>query len=220
MISVLLASVLPLLDEAVFDRNLRLVHPFRQSRVLSYRNRIDRCRSLAAGLLLRKVFLQQGINYDDIKPAEGKHGEPLPCKGLHYSISHAGNYAAVAVADVPVGIDIEAVNRFERGERLAQKFLTQQEYALYGQLGEADKPEMLARAWTRKEAFAKADGRGMSIGFRKVDTLAEEFFRSTKPIEGYMVSIFVETDTTAGGDCLLRSFPENGMIGMEENLYV
>lgn len=209
---VLLTSVLPLMDREVFDRNLKVVHPFRRSRVLSYRNEIDRCRSLAAGLLLRKAFLQQGLIYDKLKAAAGEQGKPLPCGGLHYSLSHAGTYAVAAVADVPVGIDMEEECRFVDGERLARRFLTQQELLLYGQLSQTEKPRMLAKAWTRKEAFSKADGRGMAIDFRTVDTLTENAFWSTEPIEGYRMSVYV-------GDSLLRSFLENGKIEMEENLY-
>lgn len=217
MMRVWMASVEPLLDKNIFTQKLSLVHPFRRERVLACRNEIDRCRSLAAGLLLRKAFLQLGFAYEQLEIRVGEYGKPQLDGGWYYNISHAGDYAAAVIAKVPVGIDIEEKKRFEKKEKLAKRFLAEQELAMYRLLDEVGKTDMLARTWTRKEAFSKADGKGMAIHFRTIDTLREDIFWSTEPMEGYWFSICA---FSGDRDSMLRRFVENGKIEMEADLYV
>ena len=82
----------------------------------------------------------------------GKHGKPtlLPFTEIEFNLSHAGDFAAIAVArSVPVGVDIE---RLRANVDMA---------ALLRRLGETDLPQgeaELYQAWTRREARTKAEG--------------------------------------------------------------
>jgi acyl transferase domain-containing protein/phosphopantetheinyl transferase len=83
--------------------------------------------------------------------ARGPAGEHL-----HVSLAHAGHLAvAVAAEQGPVGIDIEPI----ADRRIADVALTDTETALVD--GATDRPELLVRLWTAKEAVAKATGAGL-----------------------------------------------------------
>jgi 4'-phosphopantetheinyl transferase len=74
-----------------------------------------------------------------------------PATGLHVSISHSAEVAVVAVAGVPVGIDVE-------GEPSPGALA-----AIGTVAGEAS-----ITRWTRVEAVLKADGRGLRVDPKRV----------------------------------------------------
>ena len=86
-----------------------------------------------------------------------RHGGPELAEGRFASVSHAGDGSLAAVADVPVGVDVE-----ERGAaadiRPAMRLPPGEDDAL--------------QHWTRVEAVLKADGRGL-----RIDPAAVEFSR-------------------------------------------
>lgn len=87
------------------------------------------------------------------------HGRPtLPDIGLFASISHAGDLTAVAVADRPVGIDVEL--RDASPERLAA-------------IREVTGRDGLDH-WVAVEAVLKADGRGLRVDPRDVRVVGDK----------------------------------------------
>lgn len=94
------------------------------------------------------------------------HGKPrLVCGGLHFNLSHSGDLALIAVCrDHPVGIDVEQVGR-DLGELndIARIYFSMSEQAAYLALPPQERAAAFYRAWTRKEAVAKALGLGMSL---------------------------------------------------------
>ncbi len=116
--------------------------------------------------------------------------------GIPYlSISHSASYAAVAVSDQPVGIDIEHTRKISAS--VAKKILTPDEYLRYTQLQDKaeDQGEYLLEKWTQKEAIAKLDGSGV---FTLLPYLSDSSYMQTKgigircfkqPAPGYFLSI-------------------------------
>lgn len=87
------------------------------------------------------------------------------------SLSHAGDYVAVATDRLPVGIDIEQIRPCK--ESLAERFFSDAERAYMEQLqGAAAGSDLQGAArdlaftaiWTLKESFLKATGMGLSLG--------------------------------------------------------
>ena len=76
----------------------------------------------------------------------------------HFSISHTKGHAFCALADCPVGIDAEEVNR-KIDLRLADKILSPAERAEYD--AAEDKNRALLTFWVLKEAAAKLSGEGL-----------------------------------------------------------
>jgi 4'-phosphopantetheinyl transferase len=116
----------------------------------------DRIRWIRARSSLR-VILSRYVGSDpaDLVFCYGKRGKPalVAATGIEFNLSHAGDWAMVAVArSVPVGVDIE---QMRANVDMA---------ALLRRLGETDLPQAepeLYRAWTRREARTKAEGRAL-----------------------------------------------------------
>jgi phosphopantetheine--protein transferase-like protein len=72
---------------------------------------------------------------------------------FHFSFSHCKGYAACAVDDKPIGIDIEIIH--PRIAKVAHKFLNDREKAMIADLAENDQLNQLAFLWAAKEAMYK-----------------------------------------------------------------
>jgi 4'-phosphopantetheinyl transferase len=116
----------------------------------------DRVRWIRAHSALRLILAKTlGAAPLDLQFSVGSHGKPalMDGGGVEFNLSHAGSWAAVAVArNVPVGVDVERIrNNVDM-------------VALLRRLGAKSIPETteeLYRAWTRREATSKAAGGGL-----------------------------------------------------------
>lgn len=114
-------------------------------------------------MLARTVLSDDSMNSADLNVAVDAHGKPyLPDSSLHFNISHSGSWAAVAVSDEPVGIDIEQIRPIEWQGIARQHFADEESRAL---LRETEESRLLAffTLWTGKESYVKAEGRGLSV---------------------------------------------------------
>ena len=116
----------------------------------------------AAGMLLLKSTLKEiGIESFNIEVLPS--GKPvLRASELHFSISHAGGLCALALSDVPVGIDlqdVEAVLGISNLDSFAKRFFSRDEYEVFK---EEPTAQQLCRIWTRKEALCKLLGRPLN----------------------------------------------------------
>jgi 4'-phosphopantetheinyl transferase len=102
-------------------------------------------------------------------------GKPfLPGSSLRFNLSHSGDwilYAFTEAADV--GIDIEQIKSMADTLRnIAQQNFSLAEFSAWEALPEEDKVGGFYRCWTRKEAFVKAMGEGLSC---PLDSFEVEF---------------------------------------------
>jgi len=87
---------------------------------------------------------------------------------IHFSLSHSEGLAVYAVAGEAVGVDLERY-RALTVEELASRFLSDHEAAAVArERGEA-RSELFITCWTRKEAYLKAIGIGLSAPLRDFD---------------------------------------------------
>lgn len=99
---------------------------------------------------------------------DGPRGGPR----LHVSVTRSGPDVAVAVAALPVGVDVTSVAAVSRAP-LADVALGPDEAAWWA--GDVtDRPHAIARAWARKEAALKALGTGLGLDPSAVDVRADE----------------------------------------------
>jgi len=82
--------------------------------------------------------------------------------GVFFSLSHSKDVCAAAVADRPVGVDVE-ICRESYNPRLIRRSLTEAELAVF----DGD----FTRIWCRKEAAGKMTGEGITGFPRKIETL-------------------------------------------------
>ena len=143
----------------------------------------------AAGLLLRSVL---GIK-DDSDLIYGEYGKPeLARGGVHFSLSHAGHYAVLAIADLPVGVDIEPV---ETPHVLPRKMLSEEEMAW---LKDHTSAEDFCLLWTRLESALKAEGCGLALAKREFSLLknADPWHWETSVCDGHMITCAADRPIT------------------------
>lgn len=95
----------------------------------------------------------------------GKHGKPaLEGGALHFNLSHSGDLVLLAfAADRPVGVDVEFCRQRVSSDAVAQRFFADDEVGALQDLDESEKREAFFRVWTRKEAYLKALGAGITV---------------------------------------------------------
>ncbi|MFF3492615.1 4'-phosphopantetheinyl transferase family protein [Streptomyces sp. NPDC002795] len=96
----------------------------------------------------------------------GPHGRPAlaDVPGPHFSLSHSGDLALVALAPAPVGADVEELPTPKVAEELTAVLHPRERAELAALAGPRERRLGVARAWVRKEAYLKGLGTGLSRG--------------------------------------------------------
>jgi 4'-phosphopantetheinyl transferase len=107
---------------------------------------------------------------EGIPIAAGPDGKPhLAGGGLEFNLAHSGDAGLLAVSRRgPVGIDIEATDRAPDHDRIAARVLSEAEREVFDILPPERRRAAFLRAWTCKEAYAKATGEGLSFPFARI----------------------------------------------------
>src|SRR5208282_3186571 len=124
-----------------------------------------RCRSALRGLLsgylaipaidIRFEYLTSG------KPQLEAHQNPW---ALQFNVSHSANMALIAVgSEHRLGVDIEKIRDDVDTNSLAERFFSLRERAELRELPDHLRVQGFFACWTRKEAFLKATGDGLSF---------------------------------------------------------
>ena len=163
----------------------------------------DKALSLAAGYLVYRV-----IGGYFVDPC----GKPR-AENVYFSISHSGQFAALAVSEKSeIGLDIEAL-RDKDTEALARHCLNDGELLSY-RAG----TEFLS-LFTAKESLAKADGAGLTVEMKSIPALpmdgavkykGKNYFRHTFLWAGYFTSVTKEGEDFSIKTEILRVDSENG----------
>jgi 4'-phosphopantetheinyl transferase len=96
----------------------------------------------------------------------GPYGKPAlhAAPDLSFSLSHSEDCALYAFARrADIGIDVEYRRADLASEEIAQRFFAPEEIAALRAVPQAMRTEAFFRCWTRKEAFVKAVGKGLSL---------------------------------------------------------
>src|SRR5882762_651341 len=140
----------------------------------------DARRFIVARARLRELLAARlGVGAESIELEYGAHGKPALSRrfagaALHFNLSHCGDVAAYAFAwGHAIGIDLEAVRVISDADDIAARYFSPRENTTYRALNPRDRPLGFFNCWTRKEAFVKALGDGLSIPLDRFDvTLA------------------------------------------------
>src|SRR5208283_6416 len=82
---------------------------------------------------------------------------------LDFNVSHTAGLALLAFArGRKIGIDVERIRRDFGTAEIAERFFSKAERAALRELPQEQRHEAFFRCWTRKEAFIKALGEGLS----------------------------------------------------------
>jgi 4'-phosphopantetheinyl transferase len=116
-----------------------------------------------------------GIAPGCVRFQEGQHGKPelaSQARGdrLTFNLSHSRSVILAAItADHKVGIDIEFLDPSVDFSEIARTILSPPEERWLSQLPDDERKLYCFRCWTRKEAFMKALGEGLSDRIRQVE---------------------------------------------------
>jgi len=107
-----------------------------------------------------------GIHPSAILFQYGLKGKPaLPsAANLEFNASHSGDVAAFAfTTGCQIGIDVERIRQVIEAEQIASRFFCPEEAAEVLSLPPGKRERAFFSCWTRKEAYIKATGDGLSV---------------------------------------------------------
>lgn len=119
---------------------------------------------LSHGLLRLLLAAWTGCDPAAIAYVVSERGKPsLAGPGPAFSLSQAGDCVMVAgSAGSPVGVDVEPVRPLPEAEGIASRFFAPEERLARVACAACERDEAFLRLWTRKEAYLKALGVGLS----------------------------------------------------------
>lgn len=133
---------------------------------LAKRSGAARKRFIRAHAALRRVVAAYGSSpprAEDVVAAYDAPPRSVP--GLELSLTHCGDLAVVAVSTTALGVDIEATSVADEAgndlDGMAELTMSDAELAQFRLISPSHQPREWLRAWTRKEAWLKAHGRGI-----------------------------------------------------------
>ena len=120
--------------------------------------------AFAHAMLRDRLAAAAAVDPAELQFTQGPHGKPaLAQPTWHFNLSHSGTRAIVALAQTsPVGIDLERINPTRDLRDLARRFFAPPEVEMLETLPPGLYPQGFTQIWTRKEAYIKATGLGLS----------------------------------------------------------
>ncbi len=185
---------------AEYDAACAEMDATKRARLEKTRQKRDRLRTVLADALARRMLAEVlGCRTAEVEFSYTETGKPyLKNGGLHFSISHSEDLVAVAIADKPIGVDIEKIRTVI--PRTAKKYFCGDERLyLFGHeprdvdYDSVPTPDVLVRffeIWTAKEAYLKADGEGLS-GLRHVNSRSFPVKRHLLA-EDYLLTVYIK----------------------------
>jgi 4'-phosphopantetheinyl transferase len=149
-----------------------VVTPQERVRASHFRREADR-----EAFILRRAFLREllaerlGLRAADVQVRQGVCGKPwLEGAGLGFSLAKSLGLAVVVLAPGrEVGCDIEWRRPGVDHAAVAELVFSERELAALCATPEAERAEAFFNGWTRKEAFVKAIGLGLTYPLKSFD---------------------------------------------------
>lgn len=177
-----------------------------------------------------------GVDATQLRFTLSAHGKPelvTPASSLRFNLSDSVDLALLGVVDgLRIGVDVEQLKEVREMDDIARRHFSVREYADYVGAPAADRTRCFYNAWTRKEAWLKARGDGLSAGLsgfdvtlrpgraaRLLEVRGEQDearrwrLRAFTPATGYVAAVAVEGETLK---LVRRRYePEGGVMPAE-----
>ena len=126
--------------------------------------------------VLRQLLSQYlGTKPEQLRLSYGAYGKPAlngehKDSRLRFNMSHSHEVALFAFAeDRELGVDVEHIRTDFASEEVARRFFSRREVETFNALPQHDQVAAFFKCWTRKEAFIKVIGKGLSQPLDKFD---------------------------------------------------
>ncbi|OPX43168.1 4'-phosphopantetheinyl transferase sfp [Ruminiclostridium hungatei] len=147
-----------------YDELLTCIAAEKRERVGRFFKYEDALRTLISDILVRYLVCDRlKVKNKELLFSANEYGKPFLANydGIQYNTSHSGRWVVCALADSPVGIDVEQIKPIDL--RIAERFFSKEEFASLMSKEEAHREEFFYELWASKESYIKAIGRGLSI---------------------------------------------------------
>jgi len=138
-----------------------------RERAARFRSPRDGQRFTAAHGQMREILAGYlGMEPGAVQFTQNEYGKPglAGAADLLFNLSHSQSLALLAVSSLnPVGIDIEAIHLDIDRTNISRRFFSPRESSGLAALPEHDQARAFFACWTRKEAYIKGRGLGLSI---------------------------------------------------------
>lgn len=144
----------------------------------------------ARGFLRDLLSAYTGVTPASLRFTYGERGKPAldPDHGsrVEFNVSHSGGLAVFAItSDSAVGVDVEEVRALDDADCLARQCFAPGEQQELARLMPASRLQAFFNCWTRKEAYIKALGEGLSCPLESFEvTLAPGDRAGLRSIDG------------------------------------
>ncbi len=148
----------------------------------------DRISYIISNGLLRKLLASYtGISMMNIKFIYNDFGKPLLINNnnIKFNLSHSNEYCLIGInRNDNIGVDIEWINKNIAIDDIAGNYFSNNEINKFNSVKPNHKITSFYKIWTRKEAFIKAVGKGLSIPLNSFDVDLDDMHPKVNRIEG------------------------------------
>lgn len=127
---------------------------------------------ICRGQLRRLIATTIGTTPDAVHFRYGQWGKPQLASSssqpLFFNVSHSGDWAMIALALSPVGVDLEIPNDRITPRSIASQIVNEDERLAWDQLPARTHDLLTMQLWVCKEAILKALGLGIAEGLHKI----------------------------------------------------
>ena len=153
-------------EEARLETFRRTLEPHELERARRFHFDKHRNHFIVARGFLRSVLARYlGTQPESLSFVYGPYGKPAleGEHGLRFNLSHSNEVALLAVTRyAELGVDVEHIRADFATADIARRFFSLREVETFDALAKEEQVAAFFRCWTRKEAYIKAIGKGLS----------------------------------------------------------
>ena len=125
----------------------------------------QRQENILGRLLLERALSEMGVGEYTVEYRGTEKPLLKSCRGLHFNISHSGDFVALALSDSEVGCDIQEIRPYN--SKVTKRNYCEKETKFIE--NSDNKDESFIRLWALKESVLKFDGSGIAGGLSSYD---------------------------------------------------
>lgn len=167
-------------DHRVLHSYLQILSPSEKEKAARFRFEEDRGRFIMGRAVLRELSSQYlGCKTKEVGIGYRQFGKPY-CENsslLKFNLSHSNNLAVIGFSsNLEIGIDVERVRPDYDFSDIAQTVFSPNELLLLNKLAPAGRLARFYELWTRKEAFIKGVGYGLSfpLSLKEISVVSDQ----------------------------------------------